>query len=265
MVEVDRGQFSQVIGNLAINAQQAMPEGGEISISAENVSVAPGSSLPLQSGNYVRVSVEDMGHGIRPEHLPKVFDPYFTTKQKGSGLGLATSYSIVNRHGGHIAVQSEFGRGTTFHVYLPASEKRKRAEKKADEVRPTIAGRILVMDDEPSIRRLASKMLRSFGHEVEQAADGKEALELYDQARQSGRPFDVVLMDLTIPGGMGGREAVKRLLEMDPGARAVVSSGYANTPLIADFEKYGFKSYLPKPYQLKQMKAVISDVLSDRE
>jgi PAS domain S-box-containing protein len=260
-VYADEGQITQVINNLVINAVQAMPEGGLVTVTCGNVTVGRAGSLPLSPGDYVRLSVADHGIGISKEYFEKIFDPYFTTKQKGSGLGLATSYSIVKRHDGHIAVESELGKGAVFHVYLPVSGK--DVLNKADEfgagVRGT--GRVLIMDDEEMIRDIASQMLGKLGYTVDVAADGVEAIAVYTKARQSEKPFDLVIMDLTIPGGLGGKDTVQKLLELDPGVKAIVSSGYSNDPVMAEFEKHGFCGVVGKPYTLKTLSEAVAKVL----
>ncbi len=259
--EVDEGQISQVINNLVINADQAMPEGGIIKVQAENVIIAPEDRLPLHPGKYVRIAISDEGVGIPEPHLSKIFDPYFTTKQRGSGLGLATSYSIVRQHNGHIQVESEVGTGTAFTIWLPASEPLWKPEEK--EVSRPLHGRgkILLMDDEVAIRDAASEALCHLGYEVEVAHDGKEALELYKKAQKMGTPFDAIIMDLTIPGGMGGEEAIQSLLHIDPEANAIVSSGYSTDPVMSDYEKYGFKGVVTKPYSIKELNEILARVL----
>ncbi|HEX8947698.1 MAG TPA: ATP-binding protein [Dissulfurispiraceae bacterium] len=252
-VEADEGQINQVINNLVINATQAMPEGGTIEISCENCILGEHSALPLKEGRYVKVSVRDHGIGIPGDHLPKIFDPYFTTKQKGSGLGLAISYSIINKHHGHIAVESKLGAGTAFHVYLPAAPEGVRTKKAEDRLPPPGRGKVLVMDDEESVRDVAGAMLKSLGYSVAFACDGNEAAELYRREGESGNSFDVVIMDLTIPGGMGGKEAMEKLLEIDPRVKVIVSSGYSNDPLMAEYVKHGFSGVLAKPYKVKDM------------
>ncbi len=260
-VEVDVGQMSQVINNLIINADYAMPGGGIIGIGAENLNIGPENVLPLKQGSYVKVIIKDLGAGIAPEDIPRIFDPYFSTKDEGFGLGLATTYSIIKRHEGYIDVESEMGAGTTFHVYLPASDK-KLPEKRVSEEKPIIGeGRILVMDSEESIREVISEMLKSLGYEVESAFDGQEAIELYKKAGESGRPFNVVIMDLTVPGGMGGKEAVRELIKIDPGVKVIVSSGYSNDPIMAEYKKYGFSGVIAKPYRIKDLSEVLYNVV----
>ncbi len=260
-VEVDEGQMSQVINNLIINADHAMPGGGAIRIECKNFNIRAGDVLPLQEGKYVKISIEDHGIGISQEHLSKIFDPYFTTKQKGSGLGLATSYSIIKRHDGLITVESELGVGTTFHFYLPASETGRLAEKVKYETLFTGEGRILVMDDEAAVREVATAMLKSLGYEVEVARDGAEAIQLYAKAKESGRAFNAVIMDLTVPGGMGGEQAIKKLLEVDPNIKAFVSSGYSNDLVMADYKQYGFLGVIAKPYKIADLGEAIDKVL----
>jgi signal transduction histidine kinase/CheY-like chemotaxis protein len=262
-VEVDEGQISQVVGNMAINADQAMPEGGVVEIRAENVNLLKGQVVTLEPGRYVRLSIKDSGIGIHSDHLGKIFTPYFTTKQTGSGLGLATSYSIVKKHGGVIIVESETGRGTTFHIYLPATEKEIPKKEASSMTRITGSGRILVMDDEEFIRDTAREMLATVGYEVDHACDGAEAIELYINAKLAGEPYDLIIMDLTIPGGMGGLEAMQKLLDIDPDARAIVSSGYANGPVMAHFTEYGFKGVIAKPYLAEELYKAVHDVLPD--
>ncbi len=262
-VEADEGQLSQVVNNLVINAVQAMPEGGTVRISCENVALGENSGLPLGPGNYVKVSIADRGVGIPPENLKKIFDPYFTTKEKGSGLGLATSYSIIRRHDGHISVESQPDSGSTFSFFLPASTVPVRPEAVVEHRSIRGTGRILVVDDEAMIREVAAKILVSQGYEVESAPDGQIALVRYAKAKQQGNPFDVVILDLTIPGGLGGKETIKKLLEIDPKARAIVSSGYSNDPIMARFTDYGFKGVAAKPYTIKVLSQAVHDAMRD--
>ena len=260
-VEADEGQVSQVLNNIIINATHAMSEGGTVQMYCGNV-ILDQSDLPLAKGKYILVSIMDHGNGITKKHLSKIFDPYFTTKKKGSGLGLSTSYSIIKSHGGHITVESFPGIGTTFHIYLPASGGGKPLPSAEDARFVTGKGRILVMDDEEAVRDVAQGMLETLGYSVSLAKDGAEAIDIYKGAMAAGAPFDSVLMDLTIPGGMGGMEAVKRILEIDSKAKAIVCSGYSNDTIMANYNSYGFRAVVPKPYSLKQLGGAISEVLS---
>ena len=263
--EIDEGQMNQVINNLVINSQQAMPDGGIIRIRAENMTAGTAPGLPLVPGAYIEISVEDQGTGIPQEHLQRIFDPFFTTKQAGSGLGLATSYSIIEKHRGHITVESRMGVGTTFHIYLPASPEGVLVEAE-EEKKPIMGeGRILVMDDEKHVRDTAASMLSSIGYEVITAIDGVEAMEIYKEAMTSDSPFAAVIMDLTVPGGMGGEETIQRLMEMAPGARAIVSSGYSSDPILANFREYGFMGFIPKPYRIQELSEVLHRVIADAD
>ncbi len=263
LVEVDEGQISQVIHNIVINAGQAMPDGGQVEVVAENVVVNPESGLPLSDGKYVKICVTDHGIGIPERFLSRVFDPYFTTKQKGSGLGLATAYSIVKSHQGSVSVESEISSGSTFFVYLPASDKCIAAQTAPQEKLLQGEGRILVMDDEEQVRSVAGEMLLHMGYEVELVQDGKTAVELYRKAMSEGRPFDAVIMDLTVPGGMGGKEAIKELLSVDPDIKAIVSSGYSTDPVMALPDEYGFKGVVSKPYYATDLYEVLQKVLGN--
>ncbi len=263
-IEVDRGQMSQVITNLVINADEAMPEGGLLDIGAKNTVIKRKRALPLPKGDFVEITVEDHGVGIPKEHLGRIFEPYFTTKQKGTGLGLATVYSIIRNHDGYITVESEPGVGTTFHIYLPASKKPVTKKEEVEEaVQAAFRGRkrILVMDDEGAIRDVLSNMLSTAGFEVELASDGKEAIKRYEKAMELGQPFDAVILDLTVPGGMGGKEAIKKLIEIDPDVKAIVSSGYSIDPIMADFRKYGFSAVMAKPYSIREMERTLRRIL----
>jgi len=263
-VDVDEGQISQVINNVIINADQAMPDGGNIIFETANLYVTKDYGLPVSEGRYVRITIKDNGRGISPENLQKIFDPFFTTKQMGSGLGLAIAYSIVNRHDGHIMVESAAGMGSTFHIYLPASEGGS-PQKTAQDITGafTCSGRILLMDDDLLVLETGGKMLRRLGYEVVCAEEGEKTLDLYAEATNNGAPFDAVIMDLTIPGGMGGKEAIARLLEMDPDARAIVSSGYSNDQVMANFRKYGFHGVLSKPYSASDLAKTLKDITGD--
>ena len=227
-----------------------MAEGGHFSIRVENAGrhtllTLPSPTLPI--GNYVKISFEDQGAGISEQDLPNIFDPYFTTKPGASGLGLATAHSIIQQHQGHISVHSDIGKGTTFTVYLPSSY------STVDVTRQTIPkgrGRILVMDDEQSIRRMVEDALTQFGYEVSVVEDGQAAIDLFSEAQTSGKAFDAVLLDLTIPGGMGGKEAIQHLRRLDPYVKAIVTSGYSDDPIMSDFQAYGFQAILVKPYKI---------------
>ena len=258
----DEGQMDQVFNNLFLNAIQAMPEGGTVQVSAENTAVEEAGELPLKPGRYLEISVQDHGIGIKKENLSKVFDPYFTTKQKGSGLGLAVVHSIVSKHDGHVSLESEVGVGTRFRIHLPACETGVvETEMPRDEV-ATGQGKILVMDDEEMIREIVAEFAVHLGYEVELAQDGAEAVSLFRRAFESGEPFDVAVLDLTVPGGMGGKEALKRFQEIDPSARAIVSSGYSNDPVMADCKEYGFVGTISKPYEMGTLGEVLKRVIS---
>ena len=262
-VEVDRGQINQVLNNLSINADQAMPEGGTLKICAQCIEVGEEDELPLGRGTYVKLKFKDSGTGIPEEHLTRIFDPYFTTKQKGSGLGLAGAYSIVKNHHGHIDVNSKFGSGTTFYIYLPVSE-----ETIADKVVESIIagrGKVLVMDDDDVVREVATEILLRIGYSVETAVEGGEAIELYKKAMGTGSPFDAVVMDLTIKGGMGGKEAVKALLGVAPEARVIVSSGYSKDPVMSNYKKYGFSGVIAKPFTIAALSRVMNRVIDGKD
>lgn len=260
-VEIDVVQFRQVIENLTVNAYQAMPEGGFFTIKAENADTETELALSLNSRNYVKLTVKDSGVGIPEKNLQKIFDPYFTTKAKGNGLGLATAYSIIKKHEGLIRVESVVGRGTTFFIAIPASDKKPSAVKISMADLKAGEGRILVMDDDRTVRMVAVGMLTSSGFEAVSAQDGQEAIELYIAAGNSEKPFDVVILDLTVPGGMGGQETVKKLLEIDPDVKAVVSSGYAKDPVLANYEDFGFKGIIPKPFNIKELCKSLHEVM----
>jgi len=262
-VEADEGQIGQVIQNIVLNADQAMPLGGRITITARNIPASAAPRLPgAATGDVVELSIQDQGTGIPKEHLSRIFDPYFTTKEKGSGLGLATSYSIVKNHGGVITVASELGKGTTFMIYLPASGA--SVEREAASARPAAGnkGRILVMDDEQVVREVTGELLRSLGHEVDFADRGEAAVMRYKTAMAEGRPFDIVILDLTVRGGMGGVEAVKKLLKLDPNVKAVVSSGYSDDAVTADYRKQGFAAFLKKPYNIEELQSTLDALLA---
>lgn len=259
-IEVDKGQMNQVFNNLVINANQAMPQGGKIQVSAENIthnSETLSNGLPIGSGKYVMISIKDEGIGIDREHHAKIFDPYFTTKQSGSGLGLTTCYSIVKKHCGHIGVESAPGEGATFNIYLPASENQLSPEKGEEKI-IFGNGKILVMDDENEVKIIAGEMLQYLGYKVELASNGDEAIAMYKEAEQSGEPIKAMVLDLTVPGEMGGKECINKLLKIDPQIKAIVSSGYSNDPVMANYEEYGFSGVLSKPYKMEELSREIS-------
>jgi two-component system, cell cycle sensor histidine kinase and response regulator CckA len=262
-VDADEGQIGQVVQNIVLNADQAMPVGGTINVAVRNVS-APGEGLPasLAKGKYIEISVKDDGIGIPKQYINRLFDPYFTTKEKGSGLGLATSYSIIKNHGGLIDVESQLGKGSTFLVYLPAfeaeGERFVAIPATADAVR---RGRILVMDDEELVRNIVGIMLKALGHEVDFAENGEDAIAKYREALSSGRRFDIVILDLTIRGGMGGEEALRELLALDPEVKAVVSSGYVDSSTISEYQSRGFNACLAKPYEVDALREVLNVLL----
>jgi len=267
-VEIDTGQMSQVIQNLVINAIQAMPEGGAIDICCRNVANSDGADKTLPPANCVTVSIHDSGEGIPEVVMAKIFDPYFTTKAKGSGLGLAICHSIVSKHGGRIMSDSKPGQGSTFTLALPAvltkaaTVKEVLADPILDLEKKT--GRIMIMDDDDQILEMTVKMLSLFGYEVLQAKDGNAALVLYQQQQEAGAPVDLVIMDLTIPGGMGGQETIAKLHQIDPQAKAIVASGYANDPVMADYRDYGFLDGINKPFQITELINMIDKALRQK-
>jgi signal transduction histidine kinase/CheY-like chemotaxis protein len=261
-VEVDAGQMSQVISNLVINGVQAMPEGGSLRVTGVNATLSATDCPPLPAGDYVKLSIADTGCGIPPEHLASVFDPYFTTKKTGSGLGLAISYSVIKNHGGHIAVESTAGRGSEFHLYLAASKQKLPVAKPLKSAAFIGDGRILLMEDDRDVAFIAERILRQLGFTVECSADGKAAVACYRSAMASGEPFAAVIMDLTIPGGMGGQEAIQELLKIDPNVKAFVSSGYSQDPVMAGYERYGFVGVIAKPYSFEEMKQELAKALT---
>jgi len=269
-VEINEDEIGQVIHNIVQNAKEAMPQGGRIEIRADNIVLGSGETIPLPEGEYVKISVKDHGHGISEEDLSRVFDPYFTTKEignvKGMGLGLAICYTTVKNYGGFITAESELNIGTTINVYLPAYKKTavdKRLAEREQGVTKT-GYKVLYMDDENSLRDIAGEILEHVGYNVAFACDGAEAIRMYSEAMVSGKPFDIVIMDLTIPGGMGGAETMKRLYEMDHGVKAVVTSGYADNPIVQDFKKYNFSGMIAKPYNIDELVRVIESVMADR-
>lgn len=261
-VEIDSGQINQVLNNLVINADQAMPEGGLLTVTARNIPrSALDRALNLPGDAYVQLQIKDQGLGIPQKNLARIFDPYFTTKQKGSGLGLASSFSIIARHEGTILAESELGKGSTFGVYLPATPG--KAVREEPRVAPVKAGRgkILLMDDDEMILELSRRLLDRLGYQIEVARDGAEALEVYRQALEGQQPFDLVIMDLTVKGGMGGKEAMVHLKKLDPAVKAIVSSGYSNDPIMANYRVYHFKEILSKPFRVEELTEKIEKVM----
>jgi signal transduction histidine kinase/CheY-like chemotaxis protein len=259
--EVDGGQIGQLIGNILLNASQAMPAGGRVSIEAANLELEASHGLPLPPGPYVRISIADEGVGIPPELLDRIFDPYFTTKEGGQGLGLASCHSIVRRHGGHMRIDSTPGRGTTVTVWLPAAPGIRVEGEVEGRVTQRGQGRILAVDDELVVREAYGELLHELGYEPVVVPDGAEAVRRYAEAREEGRPFRAVLLDLTIRGGMGGKETLDELRRQDPAVRAIVASGYSSDPLLSSYREAGFDGMLSKPFGPELLSKVLREVL----
>jgi CheY-like chemotaxis protein len=254
---VDPGQISQVFHNILLNAREAMRGGGMIEVRAENAINADNGERDPR----VRITIRDYGCGIPADVRPQIFDPYFTTKPGSSGLGLATAYAIVSKHGGNIMVHSNPGLGSVFTIDLPASYDVPAASVPVAAKTQTGTERVLVMDDEEPVRKLLEFALRGLGYEVRTAQDGAEAIALYEEAKTTASPFDAVLLDLTVRGGMGGVEAARKLKELDPASRLIVSSGYSASPVLSDFARYGFDAVLPKPWSMPELSEVIRRVV----
>ena len=264
LASIDEGQISQVLNNLVINAEQAMPRGGVIEVTAENVVL--GVDFGVKPGNYVKISVKDQGIGIPKENLSKIFDPFFTTKKDGNGLGLATSYSIIRHHEGCLQVESQEGWGTTFYIYLPASSGFLTNTNSQREVTASGKGlKILLMDDEENILHAVGEMLMNYGYQVVLTIDGDRAIQAYQEAAKNGEPFDAVIVDLTVPGGKGGQEVIAYLRDFDPKIKAIVSSGYAHDLIISDYERFGFKGVASKPYKFEELNKVLQMVLNPEQ
>lgn len=262
--EVDPGQISQVIQNIVVNGRHAMPDGGVISISCRNLVPTPQTSERLAGKNCLEITIADTGPGIPDELHERIFDPYFTTKKGGSGLGLAITHSIINKHKGIIFVNSPVERGVVFTILLPAAGTETKGKTK-QVVQPTfhLSGKtIMIMDDEEAVREITGQLLKYLGYETLTVADGQEAIDVYRQQQEAGQPVDLVVMDLTIPGGMGGKDAAEKILVLDPGAKLVVASGYSHDPIMANYESFGFHGFLPKPFQLEDLQTVIHQILA---
>lgn len=265
-VEYDDSQMSQAIHNIVMNSREAMPRGGIIRVEAENMHIRGRSGHPVDPGDWVRITIEDEGYGISRQHLDRIFDPYFSTKemgaQKGLGLGLAISHSIIRNHQGYLFAESEPDKGTALHIYLPASNpaRGREADLAASDLKEGPVN-ILVMDDEEIVREITAKMLCQAGYEVDVARDASEAIQVFTLRMKEGNPFHVVVLDLTVRGGMGGKEVVQRLLEIEPGLKAVVSSGYSEDPVMTDFSDYGFSAAVIKPYSIDDLRETIEKVL----
>lgn len=259
--EIDEGQINQVINNLIINARHAMSGGGSIEVGAKNIILEERNVLNLPKGEYVETSVKDSGVGIPEEHLQKIFDPFFTTKKEGSGLGLASAFSIVRQHNGHICVDSELGQGTTFTIYLPAIKESSCTTGHEENGVKRGWGNILIMDDDVQIGEILCEMLTVLGYKPRFTNDCSEAIKLYKDSLESGEKIDAVILDLTIPGDIGGNGTLKKLLYINPDIKAIVSSGYSKDGGIADYETSGFKAYLPKPYTMTRLSEVLHEVL----
>ena len=257
---VDAGQISQVISNIVINADEAMPAGGTVTVRARTTSVAEHEYPDLAAGTYVRIDITDTGTGIPASDLRRVFDPFFSTKRRGSGLGLATAYSVVRKHDGYIEATSTPGVGTTFSLLLPAVPP---GQQERSQEQPAFKGhgRVLVVDDEPAVRQVATAMLARLGYQAEAAADGTDALRMEAEARTAGRPYDIIIMDLTIPGGMGGKEAAAALRAAGTTALLVASSGYATDPVMAQYREYQFDAVLSKPYNFPELTSMLAGLV----
>jgi two-component system cell cycle sensor histidine kinase/response regulator CckA len=259
-VDGDAGQIGQVLQNIVLNADQSMPQGGRIEIMVDNVPPDRERPAVLGEGDFVLIAVRDSGPGIPEKSRERLFDPYFTTREGGTGLGLATSYSIVKNHGGIIDVESEPGEGATFAVYLPAI-RQKPVEAAVAAPVETRSAKVLIMDDDEMIRKISRKILRSLGHECEFAEKGESAVAMFKAARDEGRPFDLVILDLTIRGGMGGADTIGELLAIDPEVKAIVSTGYSDDGALPDYRSQGFEMFLKKPYTVEELRDAINSLL----
>jgi CheY-like chemotaxis protein len=260
-VNIDEVQMKQAFLHILKNAREALPDGGHVEVAAVH-SFVDGESVFLSPGEYIHIRMRDTGSGMPSAQTNHVFEPYFTTKPNHAGMGLAVAYSIVKAHSGHISIESDTDRGTTVHIYIPSVKKEGMTAPVNDSsMQRKTALKVLVMDDEEMIRDVASDMLASMGHSCDCVYGGEEALSRYINARASGEPYDLVVMDLTIPNGMGGKEAISELLKIDRKAKVIVSSGYSNDPVMGDYQSYGFRSVMPKPYRIKDFESAIMQAM----
>jgi two-component system cell cycle sensor histidine kinase/response regulator CckA len=262
---IDKAQMSQVVNNIIINAIEAIPEEGTITIKVENSEVKENAKIPLEQGKYIKITFEDTGTGIPEENISKIFDPFFTTKENGSGLGLATVFSIIKKHKGFIYAESEIGKGSSFHLYLPASVDRSKetTKKETKEKIPKSSGKILIMDDKAFIRKSAERALNLYGYDVSGAENGGKALILYKEAMNDKNPYDVVILDLTVPGAMGGLKTLKELRKIDSNVKAIVSSGYSDDPVMSEHEKFGFNAIIKKPYEYHELAETVKKLIEE--
>jgi CheY-like chemotaxis protein len=264
-VEMDDVQIRQVVHNLVVNAREAMPKGGAIIIRAENVTVSPGNGLPLKVGRYVKWFIKDHGIGIPEEDLPKIFDPYFTTKPtgtaRGMGLGLSICYSIIKKHDGFITVESEPGIGSTFFVFLPACPQEEVLQKSNREKSSAKGGKILVMDDDETVRSATGVVLNYLGYDIEYAKDGAEAVSLYKSEKEKGQSFSAVILDLNVQSGMDGKETMKKLLAFDPYSKIIITCGYSNDPAVSELKNSGSCMTIDVPYDIEKIKDLLDILL----
>ena len=261
LVNIDENQISRVMGNLLSNAVQAMPQGGKITVQAENIVITVKSNLPLKSGNYLRITITDQGHGIPKKYLDKIFDPFFSTTKKAAGMGLTVAHAIIKNHAGYLTVESEMGMGTAVSFYLPATLPSLESAWITRDLIITKHGKVLLMDDDDMILDVIGIMMEKLGYTVALAKNGAAALELFKLARQTEKPFDAVILDSVVPGHGGGLETLTKMREIDPQVKAIICSGYADDPVMSDFAKYGFCGKLPKPYRITKLSEMINKIL----
>ncbi len=263
LTECDEGQIYQVFNNLIINANQSMPGGGNIKIEISDEKISDINNLQIKAGNYIKVSISDEGCGMKKEEIKKIFDPYYSTKTNGSGLGLAISYSVIKQHNGFISVFSEEGIGSKFFIYLPASSE--TSTNVSDKVHPTQSGygKVLFMDDDELVSKTVGEMIKYLGYDVTTTTDGIETIEIYKKTFNDGCPFDIVILDMTIPGSIGGEEVGNALIELNPDVKCIISSGYSNNPIMLDYENYGFKGVMRKPYTLEELADELNRIMGE--